>query len=193
MLLDEPFASVDTPLRRQLRQDARQELKLAGTTTIMVTHDPEEAMAMADRILALVEGETVQFDRPEALWRQPAHRFVAETIAGLQTLRGRVAGDYIATAFGKLATDRVRGAAALTNGQAVTLGVRSSSVSIAVEVTEPAARAAVEDIRFDGMHWTALVKHEDQQLRFVLDHKSQVQTGGVIALSFTDADAVLYS
>ena len=193
MLLDEPFASVDTPLRRQLRQDARQELKQAGTTTIMVTHDPEEAMAMADRILALVEGETVQFDRPEALWRQPAHRFVAETIAGLQTLRGRVAGDYIATAFGKLATDRVRGAAALTNGQAVTLGVRSSSVSIAVEVTEPAARAAVEDIRFDGMHWTALVKHEDQQLRFVLDHESQVQTGGLVALSFTDADAILYS
>ena len=193
MLLDEPFASVDTPLRRQLRQDARQELKQAGTTTIMVTHDPEEAMAMADRILALVEGETVQFDRPEALWRQPAHRFVAETIAGLQTLRGRVAGDYIATAFGKLPTDRVRGAAALTNGQTVTLGVRGSSVSISAEVTESATRAAVEDIRFDGMHWTALVKHEDQQLRFVLDHKSQVQPGGVIALSFTDADAVLYS
>ena len=193
MLLDEPFASVDTPLRRQLRQDARQELKQAGTTTIMVTHDPEEAMAMADRILALVEGETVQFDTPEALWKQPAHRFVAETIAGLQTLRGRVAGDYIVTAFGKLAADRVRGAAALTNGQAVTLGVRGSSVSITEEVTEPAACAAVEDIRFDGMHWTALVKHEDQQLRFVLDHKSQVQTGGLVALSFTDADAILYS
>ena len=73
------------------------------------------------------------------------------------------------------------------------LGVRGSSVSIAGEVTEPAARAAVEDIRFDGMHWTALVKHEDQQLRFVLDHESQVQTGGLVALSFTDADAILYS
>ena len=51
----------------------------------------------------------------------------------------------------------------------------------------------MEDIRFDGMHWTALVKHEDQQLRFVLDRKSQVQTGGLVALSFADADAVLYT
>ena len=193
MLLDEPFASVDTPLRRQLRQDARQELKQAGTTTIMVTHDPEEAMAMADRILVLVEGEAVQLDTPQALWQQPAHRFVAETIAGLQTLRGKVIGDHIATAFGKLAIDAVSGANELTDGQAITLGVRGSSVGIADEVTERAAYSAVEDIRFDGMHWTALVKHEDQQLRFVLDHKSQVQAGSQVALSFTDIEAVLYS
>jgi iron(III) transport system ATP-binding protein len=193
MLLDEPFASVDTPLRRQLRQDARQELKQAGTTTIMVTHDPEEAMAMADRILVLVEGEAVQLDTPQALWQQPAHRFVAETIAGLQTLRGKVIGDHIATAFGKLAIDAVSGANELTDGQAITLGVRGSSVGIADEVTERAAYSAVEDIRFDGMHWTALVKHEDQQLRFVLDHKSQVQAGSQVALSFTDVEAVLYS
>ena len=193
MLLDEPFASVDTPLRRQLRQDARQELKQAGTTTIMVTHDPEEAMAMADRILVLVEGEAVQLDTPQALWQQPAHRFVAETIAGLQTLRGKVIGDQIATAFGKLAIDAVSRANELTDGQAITLGVRGSSVGIADEVTERAAYSAVEDIRFDGMHWTALVKHEDQQLRFVLDHKSQVQAGSQVALSFTDVEAVLYS
>ncbi|MBL6814468.1 MAG: ABC transporter ATP-binding protein [Pseudomonadales bacterium] len=203
MLLDEPFASVDTPLRRQLRQDARQELKQAGTTTIMVTHDPEEAMAMADRILVLVEGEAVQLDTPEALWQQPAHRFVAETIAGLQTLRGTVAGDHIVTVFGKLAIEAVRGANVLTanalaanalnDGQTVTLGVRGSSVSITDQVAEQTAHAAVEDIRFDGMHWTALVKHEDQQLRFVLDHKSQVQSGSEVALSFADVEAVLYS
>ena len=92
MLLDEPFASVDTPLRRQLRQDARQGLIQAGTSTIMVTHDPEEAMAMADRILVLVDGVAVQLDTPDALWKNPAHRFVAETIAGLQSLEGQVEG-----------------------------------------------------------------------------------------------------
>ena len=102
MLLDEPFASVDTPLRRQLRQDSRHELTQAGSTTIMVTHDPEEAMAMADRILVLVDGKAVQLDAPEMLWREPAHRFVAETIAGLQTLRGTVSADCITTAFGRL-------------------------------------------------------------------------------------------
>ena len=193
MLLDEPFASVDTPLRRQLRQDSRHELKQAGSTTIMVTHDPEEAMAMADRILVLVDGKAVQLDAPEMLWRQPAHRFVAETIAGLQTLRGTVSADCITTAFGRLPIRNVRGASALTDGASVILGVRGSTVSITDETTDESAQAAVEDIRFDGMHWTALIQHQDQQLRFVLDHKSQVQTGSRVALRFTDAEAILYS
>ena len=43
------------------------------------------------------------------------------------------------------------------------------------------------------MHWTALIQRQDQQLRFVLDHKSQVQTGSRVALRFTDAEAILYS
>lgn len=193
MLLDEPFASVDTPLRRQLRQDSRHELKQAGSTTIMVTHDPEEAMAMADRILVLVDGKAVQLDAPEMLWREPAHRFVAETIAGLQTLRGTVSADCITTAFGRLPLRNVRGASALADGASVTLGVRGSTIGITDETTDESAQVAVEDIRFDGMHWTALIQRQDQQLRFVLDHKSQVQTGSRVALRFTDAEAILYS
>jgi iron(III) transport system ATP-binding protein len=75
LLLDEPFASADAPLRKSLRDDARRRLKAANTTTLMVTHDPAEAMAMADRIAVLVDGELVQFGTPEELWQKPEHPF----------------------------------------------------------------------------------------------------------------------
>ena len=87
----------------------------------------------------------------------------------------------------------MRGAGALADGASVTLGVRGSTIGITDETTDESAQVAVEDIRFDGMHWTALIQRQDQQLRFVLDHKSQVQTGSRVALRFTDAEAILYS
>ena len=122
MLLDEPFASVDTPLRRQLRQDARQGLIQAGTSTIMVTHDPEEAMAMADQILVLVDGVAVQLDTPETLWKSPAHRFIAETIAGLQTLEGQVGGDHIDGLYN--CPERTGRAGSLSVGETIELHTR---------------------------------------------------------------------
>ena len=66
-------------------------------------------------------------------------------------------------------------------------------MGISHETTDESAQAAVEDIRFDGTHWTALIQRQDQQLRCVLDHKSQVQTGSRVTLRFTDAEAILYS
>lgn len=201
MLLDEPFASVDTPLRRQLRQDARQGLIQAGTSTIMVTHDPEEAMAMADQILVLVDGVAVQLDTPEALWKNPAHRFIAETIAGLQTLEGQVRGDHIVTAFGNLPRANLSRAGSLKVGETIELGIRGSTITVTglndgggdIEPTQQGRRYAVDDLRFDGTHWTALVRSAHQQLRIVVSPKSRLRNGDRVALSFTRAEATAYN
>ena len=197
MLLDEPFASVDTPLRRQLRQDARQGLIQAGTSTIMVTHDPEEAMAMADRILVLVDGVAVQLDTPEALWKSPAHRFIAETIAGLQSVRGLVEAHHIVTPFGELPLANLRHNGNLAIGESIELGIRGSTIAVTGfedgDPPQPLSAYAVDDIRFDGMHWTALVRSGRQQLRIVVSPKSQLRPGDRVALRFTNAEAVVYS
>ena len=197
MLLDEPFASVDTPLRRQLRQDARQGLIQAGTSTIMVTHDPEEAMAMADRILVLVDGVVVQLDTPEALWKNPAHRFIAESIAGLQSLKGQVEERQIVTAFGDLPLANLRHNGNLAVGESVELGIRGSTIAVTDfedgDPPQPLSAYAVDDIRFDGTHWTALVRSGRQQLLLVVRPKSQLCQGDSVALRFSDADAVVYS
>ena len=201
MLLDEPFASVDTPLRRQLRQDARQGLIQAGTSTIMVTHDPEEAMAMADRILVLVDGVAVQLDTPDALWKNPAHRFIAETIAGLQSLEGQVEGDHIVTAFGNLPRANLGRAGNLSGGESIELGVRGSTIAVnrlrnsgdGVNPPQHQEAHAVEDIRFDGTHWTALVRSGHQQLRIVLSPEQTLRPGDHVELHFANTEAVAYN
>ena len=193
MLLDEPFASVDTPLRRQLRQDARSSLKRSGTTTIMVTHDPEEAMAMADQILVLIDGSPVQLDTPAAIWSQPAHPFIAETIAGLQTLTGVIESDHVITRFGNLPLAKIRGAAGLPAGKTIRFGLRGSSINITQANADDPNAHVIADIRFDGSYWTALVQKEDQQLRVRLENQNQFSTGDWLRLAFTHAEAIAYN
>ena len=88
MLLDEPFASVDSTLRRRLREDARRTLRASGVPSIVVTHDPEEAMELADRIAVIRGGTIVQDDVPAAVWQNPGDRFIAELFSATDAISG---------------------------------------------------------------------------------------------------------
>ena len=80
LLLDEPFSSLDVQTRARLAGDLRSLLKAAEMTSLLVTHDQAEAFAMADRVGVMAQGRLLQWDRPEVLYRQPAHREVATFI-----------------------------------------------------------------------------------------------------------------
>jgi len=71
VLLDEPFASLDASLRAALRQDVRRVLKKAGTTALLVTHDQDEALSLADRVAIIHDGQIGQCDTPQALYGRP--------------------------------------------------------------------------------------------------------------------------
>jgi multiple sugar transport system ATP-binding protein len=77
-LLDEPFSNLDPPLRASLVEDVRSLHKRIGSTTILVTHEPREALALADRIAFLHEGRLVQVDVPRVMQEQPGSREIAE-------------------------------------------------------------------------------------------------------------------
>ena len=77
ILLDEPFSNLDVQVRLYLRQEVRDILKRVGTAGIFVTHDQEEALAIADRVAILRQGRIEQIDRPETVYCRPATRFVA--------------------------------------------------------------------------------------------------------------------
>lgn len=85
LMLDEPVGALDRALRTRLLEDLSVILRQAGQTSLYVTHDQEEAFAIADRIVLLNEGRVVQIATPEKLYRQPASAFVARFI-GLQNL-----------------------------------------------------------------------------------------------------------
>ncbi len=106
LLMDEPFSNLDVDLRARLGAEVRQILKDSGTTAILVTHDQQEAFAIADRVGVMNAGHLVQWDRPYELYHRPATRFVADFIGQGVFLPARVLGT------GKLAIEigELRGA-----------------------------------------------------------------------------------
>jgi len=90
VLLDEPLSSLDPELRRRMREELRNLLKAEGSTAILVTHDQEEAFAVADRIGVLSRGRLWQVGPPEEIYHAPACRFVADFVGEADFLPGRV-------------------------------------------------------------------------------------------------------
>ena len=100
MLLDEPFSGLDARLRQQVRDQTLHLLKASGAATLMVTHDPEEAMFMADRVALMRAGRLVQTGRPTELYLAPADAFVAGFFGEINRLVGVVQGGSVPTPFG---------------------------------------------------------------------------------------------
>ncbi len=90
LLLDEPLSALDAIERVRLRGEIRNLQKRLGVTTIMVTHDQEEALAMADRIIVMKNGRIQQTGTPEDIYRQPANSFVADFIGRTNALKAVV-------------------------------------------------------------------------------------------------------
>ena len=102
VLLDEPFANLDAALRQQLRGEVRAILRDAGATALLVTHDQEEALSMADTVAVMMNGRLLQVDSPETLYHRPASVEVARFIGDGQLLECRVEGGRAWSALGEL-------------------------------------------------------------------------------------------
>jgi iron(III) transport system ATP-binding protein len=103
LLMDEPFSSLDDRLRRRVRQETADLLREMRTTAVVVTHDPDEAMQIADRIALLHAGRLVQCDTPEALYARPATLFAARFFSALNELPGTCRRSGVETVFGRVA------------------------------------------------------------------------------------------
>jgi molybdate transport system ATP-binding protein len=95
LLLDEPLAAVDVQGRAQLRRDLRKHLASFDGVRLLVTHDPLEAFALADRVIVLERGRVVQAGTPAAVTARPRSRWVAD-LAGVNLFRGHAEGDRVA-------------------------------------------------------------------------------------------------
>ncbi|MEQ8285195.1 ABC transporter ATP-binding protein [Thalassospira sp.] len=102
MLLDEPFSGLDVARRADLRDTTLHVLKNAGIATVMVTHDPQEAMYMADRIIIMNEGAIMQDGTPEELYFHPDNRFVASFFGEVNHFSAKVSNGTIFTPVGEI-------------------------------------------------------------------------------------------
>jgi iron(III) transport system ATP-binding protein len=110
LLLDEPLSNLDAKLRVEMRAELRMLQRKLGITAIYVTHDQEEANAIADRIAVLNEGRIQQIGAPIALYDRPANRFVATFLGTANLIEGRIDGHGHFVAADGFALDNIGGA-----------------------------------------------------------------------------------
>lgn len=101
LLLDEPFSNLDPDMASRMRQEILAILRRMKTTTILVTHDHDEAFAMADRIAVLNQGVIEQLDSPESIYHLPATPFVADFVGQADFLPGRIQQGLVHTELGQ--------------------------------------------------------------------------------------------
>jgi putative spermidine/putrescine transport system ATP-binding protein/spermidine/putrescine transport system ATP-binding protein len=143
MLLDEPLGALDKSLRESMQVELRQLQQRLGITTVIVTHDQEEALTLADRIVIMRAGRLEQIGTPQEIYSRPVSRFVAGFIGASNFLRGYVAGQEGGTAL-----------VALQGGSRLT--VQSASAPPAGEVMVALRPEAISVQPFTGDHDTAV-------------------------------------
>jgi iron(III) transport system ATP-binding protein len=109
VLLDEPFASLDAHLRASIRADVHEIFRRAGTTAVLVTHDQDEALSMADQVAALRDGKIAQCAAPEDLYSRPADAALASFSGDANLLEGVLNGHVVKTLLGELPLDPAAG------------------------------------------------------------------------------------
>jgi iron(III) transport system ATP-binding protein len=152
VLLDEPFASLDAHMRASVRADVQQICRTAGTTAILVTHDQDEALSMADRIAVLRDGRIVQYAAPQDLYTRPADPALARFVGDANLIDGHLTdgladGPADARAAAGRAVDTILGRLPLEPGSAVPAHPGPVTVLIRPEQLEILARhpAVAED------------------------------------------------
>ena len=134
VLLDEPFSSLDASLRASVRADVHGALRLAGATSILVTHDQDEALSMADQVAILRGGVIAQINTPAALYQSPRDAELAQFLGAANLVEGTVTGGRVTTALGLLdiAPGSRNGKGAGTAGQRVSVMVRPEQLQLLV-------------------------------------------------------------
>ena len=158
LLLDEPFGALDKKLRESMQIEMRQLQRRLGITTLMVTHDQDEALTLSDRVAVMHNGRIEQLGTPKEIYEKPATRFVANFIGTSNFLSGAVtrrdAHGYLVTGAGGL-TLQVDGTP--PNEADVTVSLRPESIAIA-PAGAPAApgpnrlRVVVEQVVYHGLN-----------------------------------------
>ena len=142
LLLDEPFSNLDPDMAGRMRQELHDLLRRTKTTTVLVTHDHDEAFAMADRIAVLNQGRLEQFDTPEMMYHMPATPFVADFVGQADFIPGTVSQGMVHTELGEF-PDTIE----CTDGTNVVVMIRPDDIHL---VPTEGARSRVLSRQFHG-------------------------------------------
>ncbi|MGB3387580.1 MAG: ABC transporter ATP-binding protein [Pseudaminobacter sp.] len=191
VLMDEPLSNLDAKLRLEMRAEIRRIHNQLGATTIYVTHDQDEALSLADRIVVLRDGMIRQVGTPRELYESPDYLDVAEFLGYRNRLTGRLAsrdGDRATVRVGDVdLSGNLRGAVD-TGAQAI-IAARPDDVT---EGTDNALKASVETIEYRGREFVGTARTEDG-LELIFHTPQAVSVGSVISLAINPDRALIYA
>jgi spermidine/putrescine ABC transporter ATP-binding subunit len=199
LLLDEPLGALDKSLRQNMQVELRALQRRLGITTVMVTHDQDEALTMSDRIVIMREGRIEQIGKPEEVYQHPVSRFTASFLGASNFFRGRVTG-----IAGGMLTVAVPGGPVLklhadrAIGNDVTLALRPEAVSVSPAKTGDSGgspnttSAIVEQIIYHGFvtHLHLRLPNGDPLLAFLRNgtglNASPISPSILVTANWTD-------
>lgn len=185
LLLDEPLSALDKKVRAGMQLELKRLQNEVGITFVVVTHDQEEAMSLADRIAVFDSGQVRQVDAPVALYERPRTPFVADFVGANNLFEGTAAaGGVEVSGLGLLA-----GAGEVAEGAAALLAVRPENVRLAGK----GLPGSVLDVSFYGgvSHISVSVAGRDKPVLVAEQGASKVETGAKVHLHWDPRDAVL--
>jgi putative spermidine/putrescine transport system ATP-binding protein len=183
LLLDEPLSNLDAKLREEMQGELRQIQRSVGTTTILVTHDQHEAMALSDRIVVMNQGRVEQIGAPDAVYGRPASAFVANFLGKTNVLKAT------ADAHGTVSVDGFSVAVPGAAAGPVTLAVRPERLVVAAAGTAGFAARIVSRV-FQGSHWLLAAESQAGALTLMRqnDGGAVPAEGDAVRLSFAAQD-----
>jgi multiple sugar transport system ATP-binding protein len=191
-LMDEPLGTLDAEFRDLMCVELRKLHDRLKTTTVFVTHDQNEAMALADHIVVMDQGEILQADDPQGVYSFPSCLFVARFIGRppmnlIKADAPVLPGDTrVRVARRDMATPRIEAAAA-----GVIVGVRPEYVRLC-GADQGRLGGRVQNVEYFGSHWVVEVQTEAGPLKVLADKSARPETGLQVGLEFDPRHVVLF-
>lgn len=182
LLLDEPFSSLDSNLRHEMREFIRDLQKKLLITTVLVTHDKEEALMTSDRIAVMLDGEIIQYDTPEKIYRHPKNMAVADFLGEKNYFRGTIKSYVFSSVLGDFESmiESKEEAVAMIHPEDIQLSSDSSFYYI---------KGKVVGKKYGGNRSYYDIKCKDMIIKVISDSLAPYQEGDEVSLDINFKNA----
>ncbi|MCT9098089.1 ABC transporter ATP-binding protein [Haloarchaeobius sp. HME9146] len=205
LLLDEPLSNLDLKLRKEMQFELKRIQETLGITTVYVTHDQEEALAMSDELLVLNDGQAEQIGSPTEVYNAPTNTFVADFMGESNILPAQLddaAGETVSVALTNAEQDPIQLSRAAVprnqdlNGDEVALSIRAEDLTLADSATENRASVdgTIKTKTFQGKVTTFLVTVGDEEVQVDVsdsEFRERFEVGDTVSLTWDTNDCLV--
>ena len=192
LLFDEPLSNLDAKLRRQVREDIREIQQKLGVTTIYVTHDQEEALAISDKVIVMNNAVIAQEGSPKNLYNFPKNRFVANFIGDANVVEAKINNKNSNSYDLKIAEMNIKVNSDIELDGDVSIALRPEKIFINREKNENCIHATINNASFVGNSYQYILNSEAGKLYVVSGETSNIfKVGEKVFLSINDQDVII--